>query len=81
MHENIRKSQMRTFASLAAVYRLPEVPIFIAVIGLSPVGIDVRLAAPDSATPDEQRVFIGRIFDSRRSQVRMLSAKISVIVH
>lgn len=64
---------MRTFESLAAVYRLPlSVPIFNAVIGLSPVGIDVRLAAPDNATPDEHSVLMGRMFDSRRSQARML---------
>lgn len=66
-------SQMRTFASLAAVYRLPlNVPIFNAVIGLSPVGIDVRLAAPDKATPEEHKVLMGRIFDSRRSHARIL---------
>lgn len=40
-------------------------------IGDSPVGIDVSVAAPERATPDEQSVFIGRMFDSRRSQALM----------
>lgn len=67
MHENILKSQKRTL-SLAAVYRFPEVvPIFKAVIGASPVGTDDKVAAPERATPDEQSVLMGRIFDSRRS--------------
>lgn len=67
MHENIRKSQKRTL-SLAAVYKLPDVvPILSAVIGDSPVGAEDNVAAPESATPDEQRVLIGRMLDSRRS--------------
>lgn len=71
MHENIRKSQNRTL-SLAAVYKLPEVvPSFSAVIGDSPVGMDDNVAAPESATPDEQSVLIGRMLDSRRSQALM----------
>lgn len=40
-----------------------------AVIGDSPVGMDDRVAAPERATPDEQSVLIGRMFDSRRSHV------------
>lgn len=70
MHENIRKSQKRTL-SLAAVYKLPDAPILRAVIGDSPVGMDDNVAAPERATPDEQSVLIGRMLDSRRSQVLM----------
>lgn len=40
-------------------------------IGDSPVGIDDKLAKPESATPEEQSVLIGRMFDSRRSQARI----------
>jgi hypothetical protein len=70
MQENIRKSQNRTL-SLAAVYKFPDGPILRAVIGASPVGTDDKFAAPESATPDEHKVFIGRMLDSRRSHVRM----------
>lgn len=70
MHENIRRSQNRTL-SLAAVYKFPDVPILSAVIGASPVGIDDKLARPDNATPEEHKVFMGRMLDSRKSQARM----------
>jgi hypothetical protein len=70
MHENILKSQNRTL-SLAAVYKFPEEPSLSAVIGDSPVGTDERVAAPERATPDEQSVFIGRMFESLRSHARI----------
>jgi hypothetical protein len=51
---------------------LPDVvPNLSAVIGDSPVGMDERVAAPESATPEEQSVLMGRIFDSRISQALM----------
>lgn len=40
-------------------------------IGDSPVGIDDKVAMPERATPEEQSVLIGRMFDSRRSQALM----------
>lgn len=47
------------------------VPSLSAVIGASPVGIEDKFAAPARATPDEQSVFIGRMFESLRSQALM----------
>lgn len=53
------------------MYKFPDVvPILRAVIGASPVGIDDNVAAPERATPEEQSVLMGRIFESRRSQAR-----------